>query len=74
MTVNSPLPTSDVQFDYKSELAAITAEIEQIGKQWLTDQPPLTKPCLPFFQPTMPTPSSELSLLNAQQHLEDFSS
>ncbi len=70
--VNSPLPSSNIDFNYQLELAAITTAFERMKQQWMTVQPQLVELHLPLAVPTMPTPSSELDLLDAQHCLEDF--
>jgi len=66
MTVTPPLQPLDIHFDYQSELAAISTVIDQMKQQRLT----VATQQLPLVTPTMPTPSNEMDLLNAEQHLE----
>jgi len=71
-TVPPPLPPSDIHFGYQSELAALSAAIEQMKQQRPMVPPLPAKPPLPSVSPTIPLPSTATDLLDAEQRLEAF--
>jgi len=68
----TPLPSFDDNFDYKSELAAITAAIEGLKPYWPKAPPPPAEPSLPLAIKTLPNQSTEPDRLAAEQQLKDF--